>query len=290
MAGRLLVLLQAIRFEHTAFALPFALTATFVAANGWPRGGTVVWILVAMVGARTAAMAVNRIADLDFDRRNPRTRGRALVTGALTTRQLWAALAISAACYFLAAAMLNRLALLLSPIALAVLLGYSYTKRFTVWTHWLLGACLGMAPVGAWIAVRERVDLAPVVLGAAVTFWTAGFDIIYACQDIAFDRAEGLFSLPARWGARHALVVSSADHVLTVWLLVVFGHLAGLEWLYYLGVVILIPVLWWEHHIVRPDDLSRAEMASFVASGLFSIVLFLFAAADVILLSSRMRM
>jgi 4-hydroxybenzoate polyprenyltransferase len=289
MARRFLVLLQAIRFEHTAFALPFALTATFVASNGWPRGSTLGWILVAMVGARTAAMAFNRIADLDLDRRNPRTRGRALVTGALTTRQLWAALAISAAVYFLAAGMLNRLALMLSPFALVVLLGYSYTKRFTVWTHWILGACLGMAPVGAWIAVRERVDLAPLLLGAAVTFWTAGFDIIYACQDIAFDRAEGLFSLPARWGAKHGLVVSSANHVVTVWLLVFFGHAAGLEWLYYLGVVTLIPVLWWEHHIVKPDDLSRAEMASFVASGLFSIVLFLFAAADVILLSSRMR-
>jgi len=289
MARKLLILLQAIRFEHTAFALPFALTAAFVASNGWPRARTLAWILVAMVGARTAAMAFNRISDLDFDRRNPRTRGRALVTGALTTRQLWAALAVTAAAYFLAAGMLNRLALILSPFALAALLGYSYTKRFTLLTHWVLGACLGMAPVGAWIAVRERVDLAPVVLGAAVTLWTAGFDIIYACQDLAFDRAARLFSLPARWGARHALVVSSANHVVTVWLLVLFGQVAALDWLYYAGVVALVPVLWWEHHIVKPDDLSRAELASFVASGLFSVVLFLFAAADVILLSSRMR-
>jgi 4-hydroxybenzoate polyprenyltransferase len=242
-----------------------------------------------MVGARTAAMAFNRIADLDYDRLNPRTRDRALVTGALTPRQLWAALAGAAAAYFLAAAMLNRLALALSPLALAVLLGYSYTKRFTVWTHWILGFCLGMAPVGAWIAVRGRIDLPPLILGTAVTAWTAGFDIIYACQDIRFDREQGLFSLPARWGARSALVVSTANHVLTVWLLALFGQLARLGYLYFLGVVVLIPVLWYEHHVVRPDDLSRAETASFVANGLFSIVLFLFAAADVILISSSIR-
>jgi len=279
------LLLKTIRFAHTAFALPFALISTFVASAGWPRGLTLAWILVAMVGARTAAMALNRIADLDYDRLNPRTRDRALVTGALTTRQLWAALLVAAAGYFLAAAMLNRLALALSPLALALLLGYSYTKRFTVWTHWILGFCLGMAPVGAWIAVRARVELPPLVLAAAVMTWTAGFDIIYACQDIRFDREHGLFSLPARWGARSALVMSTANHMVTVWLLAAFGQIAHLGWLYFLGVVVLVPVLWYEHHVVRPDDLSRAELASFVANGLFSIVLFLFAAADVILQS-----
>jgi len=285
----LLLLLQAIRFEHTVFALPFALAATFVASSGWPQGLTLLWILVAMVGARTAAMAFNRIADLDYDRQNPRTADRALVTGALTLRQVWALLLAAAAAYFLAAAMLNPLCLALSPFALAALLGYSYTKRFTVWTHWMLGFCLGLAPVGAWMAVLERIDLAPLILGAAVTFWTAGFDIIYACQDIDFDRTHRLFSLPAKWGARKALVVSAWNHLLTVWLLALFGQAAGLGWLYLLGVVLLIPVLFWEHHVVRPDDLSRAEAASFFANGVFSIVLFLFAAADVILISTRMR-
>lgn len=287
--GQALVLLKAIRFEHTAFALPFALTATFVASQGWPRGWTLAWILGAMVGARTAAMAFNRIADLPYDRLNPRTRDRALVTGALTPTQLWWTLGAAAAIYFLAAGMLNWLALALSPFALAALLGYSYTKRFTVWTHWALGFCLGLAPVGAWIAVRARVDLAPLVLGAAVMVWTAGFDIIYACQDIRFDREHGLYSLPARWGARHALVVSAANHLVTVWLLALFGQLAQLGWLYYAGVVALIPVLWWEHHVVRPDDLGRAELASFVANGVFSVVLFLFAAADVVYISSRLQ-
>jgi 4-hydroxybenzoate polyprenyltransferase len=275
-------LLKAIRFEHTAFALPFALIAAFVAARGWPTAYELAWILVAMVGARTAAMAFNRLADLDLDRENPRTADRALVTGALSTRQLWTLLLAAAAAYFLAAGMLNRLCLALSPFALAVLLGYSYTKRFTVWSHWILGLSLGLAPVGAWIAIRGRVEIAPIVLCLAVTTWTAGFDIIYACQDIAFDREHRLFSLPARWGARQALVISSLNHLLTVWLLVLFGSLTGMGWLYFAGVVLLVPVLWYEHHVVQPDDLSRAELASFVANGVFSIVLFLFAAADVV--------
>jgi 4-hydroxybenzoate polyprenyltransferase len=280
------LLLKAIRFEHTAFALPFALTAAVVAAAGWPRAWSLGWILVAMVGARTAAMAGNRLADEDYDRRNPRTATRALVTGALTRRHLWIALLASAAAYFLAAGMLNWLCLALSPFALAVLLGYSFTKRFTVATHWILGFALGLAPAGAWLAIRGRIELAPLLLTAAVTTWTAGFDIIYACQDIAFDRQHGLFSLPARWGARRALVIAALNHAFTVWFLVLFGHYAHLGWLYLLGVVLLIPVLWYEHHVVRPDDLSRAELASFVANGLFSIVLFLFAAADVIVLRS----
>jgi 4-hydroxybenzoate polyprenyltransferase len=289
MPRKFLILLKTIRFEHTAFALPFALTATFVAAKGWPRPWTLLWILVAMVGARTAAMAFNRIADLVYDRANPRTKDRALATGALRTRQLWVALICGAGAYFLAAGMLNRLALSLSPFALAALLGYSYTKRFTVWTHWILGACLGMAPVGAWIAVRGSFALPPVILGLAVTAWTAGFDIIYACQDIDFDRKHKLFSLPARWGARKALVMSTANHVVTFWLLVLFGQMAQLDVLYFAGVVLLIPVIWYEHHVVKPHDLSRAEIASFFANGVFSVVLFLFAAADVIMISSKMR-
>ena len=280
---RLLALLRAIRFEHTAFALPFALTSAFVAANGWPRAWELGWIVTAMVGARTAAMAFNRIADVDYDRKNPRTARRALVTGELTTRQLWVTLLVAAGVYFLAAGMLNLLCLALSPFALVVLLGYSYTKRFTSLTHWVLGFALGLAPVGAWIAIRARVDLPPLILCLAVTAWTAGFDLIYACQDIAFDRAQGLFSLPARWGARRALVISTVNHVFTVWFLALFGYVAHLGWLYLLGVVVLIPVLWWEHHVVQPEDLSRAEAASLVANGIFSPALFLFAAADVIL-------
>ena len=289
MTRKTLVLLKAIRFEHTAFALPFALMSAFVAAMGWPYWRVLAWILVAMVGARTVAMACNRLADLRYDRANPRTKERALVTGALRARHLWVVLVCSAGAYFLSAAMLNRLALALSPFALALLLGYSYTKRFTAWTHWVLGLCLGMAPVGAWIAVRGRIELPPIILCLAVVTWTAGFDIIYACQDIDFDRKHKLFSLPARWGARYALVVSTANHVVTFWLLALFGQVAHLGVLYYAGVILLIPVIWYEHHIVRPNDLSRAEIASFFANGVFSVVLFLFAAADVVYISSRMQ-
>jgi len=280
----LTTLLKAIRFEQTAFALPFALIATFVAARGWPPAWPLIWILVAMVGARTAGMAVNRLADVDYDRQNPRTADRALVTGALAPRHLWITLVLALAAYFLAAAMLNRLCLLLSPIPLAILLPYSYTKRFTILTHWVLGLALGLAPVGAWIAITGRLDLLPWLLTAAVTTWTAGFDIIYACQDIAFDREHHLFSIPALWGTRRALVISTLNHVFTVWFLALFGYYAQLGWLYLLGLVLLIPVLWYEHHVVQPDDLSKAEVASFVANGIFSIVLFLFAAADVIVL------
>lgn len=289
MARKTAILLKAIRFGHTIPAICFALTAASVASSGWPRGRTVVWILVAVVGAWAAAMAFNRVANLDYDRRNRRTADRAVASGILKPQDLWALLIAAAAAYFLAAAMLNRLCLVLSPVALAVLLGYSYTKRFTVLTHWILGFCFGLAPVGAWIAVLARIDLAPLVLGAAVTFWTAGFDIIHACQDIAFDRAHGLRSLPARWGARKALVGSAGSHLATVWLLALFGQVADLGWLYFLGVVLLVPMLYVAHRLVRPDDLSRAEIASFFANVVFSVVLFLFAAADVILISSRMR-
>ena len=289
MVRKAFILLKAIRFEHSVFALPFALTSAVVASHGWPRIATLGWILVAIVGARTAAVAFNRIADLDYDRKNPRAAGRALVTGPLTPRAFWIVLAVAAAAYFLAAAMLGPLCLLLSPFALAALLGYSYAKRFTVGTHWILGFCLGLAPVGAWIGVRGEIALAPVILGAAAALWTAGFDIIYACQDIAFAREHRLFSLPARWGARRALLVAASSHVAAVWLLVLFGHVTDLGWLYLLGVVLLVPALFWGHRMIRPDDLSRVEAASFFANGMFSVIFFLFAAADVILISSRMR-
>jgi 4-hydroxybenzoate polyprenyltransferase len=283
------MLLKAIRFDHTVFALPFALTAAFVASYGWPRGRTLTWILVAMVAARIAALAFDRIASLRSSRKAARTPERAPVTGDTNTRWLWALLLIAAATYFLAAAMLNRLCLVLSPLALALLLGYSYTKRLTVWTHWILGLCLGLAPVGAWIAVRARIDLPPLLLGAAVTFWAAGFDIIHACRTVRVDRANKLLSLPARWGARKALVFAAANHLITVWLLALFGQAAGLSWLYLLGVVVLVPALFWQHRMARPDNLPRMLGASFAANALFSVLLFLFTAADVILITSKMR-
>lgn len=279
------ILLKAIRSDHTLVALPFALAAAFVASYGWPRGRTVAWILVAMVAARVAVSALNRIAEARLESR----AGPATAAGHLSARPLWSLLLVSAATYFLAAAMLNRLCLLLSPVALAALFAHTYAKRLTVWTHWTLGTCLGLAPVGAWIAVRERIDLPPIVLGAAVVFWAAGFDIIHACRHIAFDRSHKLLSLPSRWGARKALLFAAGNHVITVWLLALFGQAAGLGWLYLLGVVLLVPVLFVAHRMVRPEDLSRVETASFFANGIYGVALFLFAAADVILITGRIR-
>lgn len=286
---RTVMMLRAIRLDHTVFALPFALAAAFVASNGWPQGRTLAWLFFAMVAARIAALAFDRIANLRFARKAPRTADRAPVAGAAGTRWLWALLLIAAATYFLAAGMLNRLCLLLSPLALAVLLGYSYTKRLTVWTHWVLGLCLGLAPVGAWIAVREQIALPPLLLCAAVTLWAAGFDIIHACGTVRADRANKLLSLPARWGARKALVFAAANHLITVWLLALFGQAAGLSWLYLLGVVVTVPALFWQHRLARPDNLPRMPGASFAANAVFSVLLFLFTAADVILITSKMR-
>ncbi len=288
MYRKALALLKAIGLDRTIPAVPFALTAALAASTRWPRGDTLVWVVVALAGAHTAARAFNHIADLDYDRENRRTADRALVRGEHGPRTFWGVCLIGAAVYFVAAGMLNRLCLTLSPLALGALLGYSYAKRRTVWTHWILGFCVGLAPVGAWIAVRPGMSLAPIVLGAAVLFWTAGFDIIFSCQDIAFYRSHRLFSLPARWGAQRALLVAAASHLLAVWLLVIFGEIAGLGWLYLLGVVLLVPALFWEHRALRPEDLRCAGSASLLANGIISLVLFVFAAADVVLISSRM--
>lgn len=286
MIPKAVTLLRTIRLDHTVFALPFALAAAVVASNGWPRGRTLAWIFVAMVAARIAALAFDRIANLRLAPEAPRTADRAPL--GVTTRWLWALLLLAAATYFIAAGMLNRLCLVLSPLALAVLLGYPYTKRLTVWTHWILGLCLGLAPVGAWIAVREQIGLPPLLLGAAVTLWAAGFDIIHACRTVRVDRAHKLLSLPARWGSRKALVFAAANHLITVWLLALFGQAAGLGWLYLLGVVVTVPALFWQHRLARPDNLPRMLGASFAANAVFSVALFLFTAADVILITSRM--
>ncbi len=289
MARKAATLLKATRLQHVVFGLSFAVASAFVAAVGWPRPWTLGWIIAAKGSAFAAGMAFNRIVDLPYDRDNPRTADRALVTGALRPREMWAFIGAAAGVYFVAAGMLNALCLALSPLALAAALGYSYAKRYTVWTHWALGFVLGLVPPAAWIAVRARLDLAPLALGAAVMLWVAGFDIIYACQDIAFDRARGLFSVPARWGARRALAISAANHFLALWMLVLFGQLADLGWLYFAGLVALAPILYLEHRLVRPDDLSRAEVASFLVNGAFGIGFLMFTAADVVYISSKMR-
>jgi 4-hydroxybenzoate polyprenyltransferase len=274
--------LEMIKFSHTLFALPFALLAAVLAARGWPSLSTTLKILLAMAGARSAAMAHNRLADRQIDAANPRTAQRALPAGALSVRFTVLFLVVSVLVFLAAAASLNRLTLLLSPIALAVLLTYAYTKRFTWLSHLVLGLCLGIAPVGAWVAVRGRIDLVPVLLGFAVLFWTAGFDILYALQDESHDRSVGLHSFPARWGARRALLVSALLHGLMLLLLVGVWRLSGGGGLFALGILATAGALVYQHAIVKPGDLSRIDAAFFTANGFVSVALAVFGIADVL--------
>jgi 4-hydroxybenzoate polyprenyltransferase len=260
-----------IKLSHSVFALPFALSAAFLAAGGAPSLRQVLWILVAMVGARSAAMGFNRLADHELDARNPRTAARELPTGRLTRREVWAFVAVSALALVAAAAMLNPLCLALSPVALLVVFGYSYTKRFTVLSHLFLGLALAIAPVGAWLAVRGDFAWPPIVLGLAVLMWVAGFDTIYACQDADHDRAVGLRSLPARWGVRRALVVARVLHAAAVALLAGIYALAPLHPVYLAGVAAVAGLLAYEHSLVRHDDLSRVNAAFFTVNGWISI-------------------
>lgn len=274
--------LEMIKFSHTLFALPFALLSAVLAAGGWPRLSTLAKILVAMIGARSAAMAHNRLADRRFDAENPRTASRALPAGALSVAFVRVFLVASIAVFFAAAASLNSLTLLLSPVALGILLLYAYTKRFTALSHLVLGLCLGIAPVGAWIAVRGDVTVLPVLLGLAVLFWTAGFDVIYSLQDEAHDRRVGLRSIPARLGAAGALRVSALFHAAMAVLLILVWRLAGGGWLFLGGIVATVAALVYQHAIVRPGDLSRVDAAFFTANGFVSVTLAACGIADVL--------
>ena len=277
-----LTTLRMIRFEHSIFALPFALLGALLAAQGWPTAWQLFWIVVAMVGGRSAAMAFNRIADIRYDRENPRTAARELPTGKLSLGFAWTFTLVSAALLVLAAWQLNPLALKLSPAVLAILLLYSYTKRFTTLTHWVLGACLGMAPAGAWIAVRGALDWEILPLALAVVCWVAGFDIIYACQDVAFDRRARLFSLPARIGIGGALWVSRALHVIMLGLLVWLAREAGAGALAYAGLGVTGLLLAYEHSLVKANDLSKVNAAFFTVNGYISVLLLLFWGADIL--------
>ncbi len=262
-----------IKFSHTLFALPFALYAAFLAAGGWPPLATLGKILLAMVGARSAAMAHNRLADRRIDAANPRTASRALPSGALSVAFTRAFLAAAVVVFLAAAASLNRLTLLLSPVALGLLFVYSYTKRFTALSHLVLGLCLGLAPVGAWIAVRGSIETLPVLLGLAVLCWTAGFDVIYALQDEEFDRRAGLKSIPARIGARGALVISALLHAAMAILLAIVWRMSGGGAILLAGVAATVAALVYQHAIVRPGNLSRVNAAFFTANGFVSVTL-----------------
>ncbi len=282
-AARLRTYLDLVKFEHTVFALPFALMAALLAAGGLPPLRVLFWIIVAMVGARSSAMAFNRLVDAAFDARNPRTATRAIPAGQLTAAQVWAFVLATTALFLVAAWQLNGLALALSPVALAVIWGYSFTKRFTQFCHVVLGLAIGIAPSAAWIAVRGTLDWAPVVLTAAVMLWVGGFDVIYACQDVDFDRKQGLRSLPAWLGVAGALWASRAMHLAAVALLLFLPVLTPLGAVYYAGVGVVAVLLAYEQSLVRPHDLSKVNAAFFTVNGFVSIGLFLFTAGDVFL-------
>jgi 4-hydroxybenzoate polyprenyltransferase len=272
--------LEMIKWEHSIFALPFALTAAILAAGGLPAWRTIAWILVAMVAARSCAMAFNRWADADLDAANPRTRTRAIPAGLLTRRFVLGFTVLAALVFVLASAQLNRLTLYLSPLVLVVLLGYSYMKRISRWSHLVLGLALGLAPAAAWIAVRGSLDPRILVLTAAVTLWTGGFDVLYACQDFEHDRAAGLYSLPQSIGIPGAFSAARAMHLAMLGLLVWFGLLFHFRTVAWIGIAAVGLLLAYEHSLVSPRDLRRLNAAFFTMNGVIATVFLAFVAAD----------
>jgi len=280
MLTRIRTILEMIKFEHSVFALPFALTGALLAArattHGWPTLRQILWIIVAMVAARTAAMTLNRIADLRYDKENPRTKMRALATGALSVSFAWMFTLIAVAVFFLAAWQLNLLALKLAPLALAILFFYSYTKRFTNWSHLFLGFALGISPAAAWIAITGHLDLRMLILCAAVTLWVGGFDVLYACQDIDFDQQAGLYSIPRRFGVANALWIARIMHIGVVILLGWLAASLRLPWPAWAGIAVVATLLGYEHSLVKAHDLSKLNAAFFTVNGYISILFLLF--------------
>jgi len=273
--SKLKTTLEMIKFEHTLFALPFAFLGAVLAAEGLPTWWQILWITVAMAGARSAAMTFNRIADKEIDAENPRTANRELPTGKLSVRFAWVFLFVSIAVFETAAYMLNWLTFVLSPIALISVLGYSYAKRFTAFAHLLLGWALAISPTAAWIAVRGTIDSeVPLLLSLLVLMWTAGFDVMYACQDYEFDRKAGLRSIPARFGIRNSLWIARLFHFQAFIVLLLLYVVTGLGWLALIGVLAVGALLVYQHTLVRPTDLSRMNAAFFTTNAFVSVILF----------------
>jgi 4-hydroxybenzoate polyprenyltransferase len=280
MAGRIRTILEMIKFEHSVFALPFALTGALLAArakqHGWPTFHQVLWIVVAMVAARSAAMTLNRIVDLRYDKENPRTKMRALATGTLSVSFAWLFTLAAVALFFVAAWQLNPLALKLAPLAIAILFFYSFTKRFTTWSHLFLGFALGISPAAAWIAITGSLDWRMLILCAAVTLWVGGFDVLYACQDIEFDKQAGLFSVPQRFGIAAALMIARIMHMSVVLLLSWLAASFGLPWPAWAGIIVVAALLGYEHSLVKANDLSKLNAAFFTVNGYISMLFLLF--------------
>lgn len=271
--------LNLIKFEHTIFALPFAYLGMLLAAEGWPSWRQFFWITIAMAAARTLAMGSNRIADRWIDARNPRTAQRPLISGSISIRTAWIGTVFAGIILALAAWQLSPLTFILLPGAYLFLIGYSFTKRFTWMSHFILGFTDGLAPVAAWAAIRNSLftpqDIPAWILLGVVTFWIAGFDMIYACQDVDFDHQEGLQSIPAKFGIPTALRLSSISHVITIGFLIALGAASGLGWPYWIGLLVVGGLLVWEHRLVQPDDLSKLGVAFFNINGYISITLFI---------------
>jgi len=280
MAGRVRTVLEMIKFEHSVFALPFALTGALLAArssaHGWPTWWQILWIVVAMVAARSAAMTLNRIVDVRFDAANPRTKMRALATGQLSMGFAWIFTLVAVAVFFVAAWQLNRLALELAPVALLILFFYSYTKRFTNWSHLFLGFALGISPAAAWIAITGTLDWRMLILCGAVTLWVGGFDVLYACQDVDFDKQAGLFSVPKKFGIANALLIARVMHVGVVVLLSWLAWSFGLPWPAWVGIAVVAALLGYEHSLVKANDLSKLNAAFFAVNGYISMLFLLF--------------
>ena len=280
MASRIKTVLEMIKFEHSVFALPFALTGALLAAratrHGWPSLSQVLWIVVAMVAARSAAMTMNRIVDIRYDRENPRTKQRALPTGALSLQFAWLFTLVAVAIFFVAAWRLNPLALKLAPLAIAILFFYSFTKRFTSWSHLFLGFALGISPAAAWIAITGGLDARMLILCAAVTLWVGGFDVLYACQDIDYDRSAGLFSVPKKFGIAKALRIARGMHIGVIALLGWLAFSFGLPWPAWAGIAVVASLLAYEHSLVKADDLSKLDAAFFTVNGYISMLFLVF--------------
>lgn len=265
-----------IKFSHSIFALPFAFTAAVIAADGIPAARQILWITVAMVAARSGAMGMNRVIDREIDRLNPRTANREIPRGAVTVAEALFFVIISFAALVFAAAMLNPLCLKLSPVAIGVVCFYSYTKRFTWLSHFFLGLSIAAAPVGAWIAIRGSFDVSALFLGLAVIFWLAGFDVLYALQDIGFDAAHGLYSIPKRFGVGTSLILARIFHAIAFMLLLANGHFFALGAWYWFGMAIVAGLFCYEHALLKPHDLSKLNMAFFNMNGYISLTVFLF--------------
>ena len=281
--GKIGTLLDMIKFEHSIFALPFALAAAFLATGGRPGGMELLWVVAAMVGARSLAMTLNRIVDQRIDALNPRTASRALPAGQLTRREAWIFAAASLALLLLAVYSLDPICRLLWPALVLLFFFYPYTKRFTWTSHFVLGLCLGLAPVGTWVALTGEL-ISPIwILGLAVTLWTAGFDIIYACQDMDVDQRQHLYSIPSRFGPRTSLLTARLLHLASIFLFIATGYIFHLAITYYLGIIVVSLLLIYEHRLVSPTDFSRLDMAFFTMNGVIAAVFFFFTAVDLTL-------